>query len=286
MASPFDVTLAHRLPLKILMAEDLVVNQKLLNLLLGKFGYRADIAANGLEVLNALERQPYDLILMDVQMPEMDGLEASRRLHQDLPPERLPRIVALTANAMREDQDACRAAGMDDYLAKPVHPESLRKALTQSGEWAQTRAGVRMLQEAPPSPAPANTPILEEVAKAIAPLAETVIEPIMLEELRSMRDILPELIEVFQTEVRARFEKLRTSVEVGDAEQVRQLAHGIRGAAANMGGSALTAVCSQLEQIGRTGTVEGAAGLLPEAETLFEQLYQAWKVELESSDSD
>jgi len=284
--SPFDTTLAQRLPLRILMAEDLVVNQKLLHLLLGKFGYRADIAANGLEVLKALERQPYDLILMDVQMPEMDGLEASRRIHRDLPPERLPRIVALTANAMREDQEACMAAGMDDYLAKPIHPVALRVALTRAGEWTQKRRENRAQAEgAAPSESENPMPSVE-AATVERSLSERVIDPVMLAELRSMRDILPELISMFRSEARVRLDTLHGAIETGDAEQLRQLAHGIRGAAASMGGSELTAICARLEEIGRAGTVEGAAALLPEVESLFAQLCQAWEYEETLGDSE
>jgi CheY-like chemotaxis protein len=97
--------------------------------LLDKLGYRADVASNGLEALEALERQPYDVVLMDVQMPEMDGLDASRRIRERWPAEARPRIIAMTANAMIEDREACFAAGMDDYLAKPVRPEELAEAL-------------------------------------------------------------------------------------------------------------------------------------------------------------
>ena len=115
--------------LRILLAEDNAVNQKVALLLLGKLGYGADVASNGLEVLEALERQPYDVVLMDVQMPELDGLGASRRICERWPVGERPRIVAMTANAMQEDRDACVAAGMEDYVAKPIRPEALAEAL-------------------------------------------------------------------------------------------------------------------------------------------------------------
>jgi len=116
-------------PLRILLAEDNVVNQKVAVLLLEKLGYRADVAANGLEVMHALKRQPYDVILMDVQMPELDGLETSRRIQRQWPPNERPRIVAITASATEEDRQACLDAGMDDYIAKPVRLPNLQLAL-------------------------------------------------------------------------------------------------------------------------------------------------------------
>jgi CheY-like chemotaxis protein len=119
-------------PLRILLAEDNVVNQKLALRLLSKMGYRADMASNGLEVLEAVERQTYDVILMDVQMPEMDGLEATRHLCERLKPHRRPRIIAMTANAMQGDREMCLQSGMDDYISKPVRVEDLFLALSRT----------------------------------------------------------------------------------------------------------------------------------------------------------
>jgi len=126
-----DPETSSRHPLRILLAEDNVVNQKLALRLLSQMGYRADVAANGLEVLQAVKRQPYDVILMDVQMPEMDGLEATRQLCADYPAGRRPRIIAMTANAMQGDREMCLEAGMDDYLSKPIRVEELVVALSQ-----------------------------------------------------------------------------------------------------------------------------------------------------------
>jgi len=117
-----------RHPERVLIAEDNAVNQKVALFILAKLGYRADVAADGKEVLDALRRQSYDIILMDVHMPEMDGLEATRRIRQADPPDR-PWIIALTANAMYGDRELCLAAGMDDYISKPIKPEEMATAL-------------------------------------------------------------------------------------------------------------------------------------------------------------
>lgn len=117
------------LPLRILLAEDNAVNQKVALLMLARLHYRADVAANGYEVLEALERQPYDVVLMDIQMPEMDGVEATRCILEKYPPEKRPYIIAMTANALTGDAERYLAAGMNAYISKPVRPESLVTAL-------------------------------------------------------------------------------------------------------------------------------------------------------------
>jgi signal transduction histidine kinase/DNA-binding response OmpR family regulator len=127
-----DPSMAARHPLRILLAEDNVVNQKLALRLLSQMGYRADVASNGIEAIESIERQPYDVVLMDVQMPEMDGLEASRRITAKLRPDERPRIVAMTANAMQGDREECLAAGMDDYVTKPIRVDALVEALVRS----------------------------------------------------------------------------------------------------------------------------------------------------------
>jgi len=132
VASPVskpDPEMAERYPLRILLAEDNAVNQKLALRLLSQMGYRADLASNGLEAIQAVERQTYDLILMDVQMPEMDGLEATQLICARWPSNQRPQIIAMTANALQGDREMCLEAGMDDYISKPVRVEDLVAAL-------------------------------------------------------------------------------------------------------------------------------------------------------------
>ncbi len=133
-AAQTDPDMAKQHPLRILLAEDNQVNQKLALRLLEQMGYRADLASNGREALESVARQTYDVVLMDVQMPEMDGLEASRRITANTDPDARPRIIAMTANAMQGDREMCLAAGMDDYIAKPIRVPQLIEALRQVPE--------------------------------------------------------------------------------------------------------------------------------------------------------
>ena len=123
-----DVGLSKRHPLRILLAEDNQVNQKLALRILEQMGYRADIASNGIEAVESVERQIYDVILMDVQMPEMDGLDATRNIRK-LEGVTQPHIIAMTANAMEGDREMCIAAGMNDYVSKPIRVNELVDAL-------------------------------------------------------------------------------------------------------------------------------------------------------------
>src|SRR5271165_850406 len=128
-ASQEDRPIAEEIPLNVLVAEDNAVNQKVALRFLEKMGYHADAVGNGLEAVNAFKTRNYDLVLMDLQMPEMDGLEASRRIRRDIPSERQPKIIALTANAMQGDREICLDAGMDDYISKPVKMHEIIAAI-------------------------------------------------------------------------------------------------------------------------------------------------------------
>jgi CheY-like chemotaxis protein len=135
----FDAEMGKKHPLRILLAEDNVINQKLALRLLERLGYRANVAGNGLEVVRAIERQAYDVVFMDVQMPEMDGLEATHEIVRRWGVGERPRIIAMTANALAEDREVCLAAGMDDYLAKPIRVDELVAALERSGAMGRER---------------------------------------------------------------------------------------------------------------------------------------------------
>jgi signal transduction histidine kinase/DNA-binding response OmpR family regulator/HPt (histidine-containing phosphotransfer) domain-containing protein len=284
-APEFDAAMGERLPLRILLAEDIAVNQKLMLTLLGRMGYRADVAGNGLEVLAALQRQPYDVVLMDVQMPEMDGLEAARCIHQQWPTDARPWIVALTANAMREDREVCQAAGMDDYLAKPVKVSELQAALGQCGQRALQR---RVREAGPPSQPPphreggAAAPGVIEAPTAAG--ASEALDPAMLADLRQMRDggvpdVFRDLLELFQADAPPLLAAMRGAVAEGNAQRLKEAAHSLKGAAANLGARQMASVCAELESIGRAGTVEDADGLLANAQEQFQWVCDALMAE-------
>jgi signal transduction histidine kinase/DNA-binding response OmpR family regulator/HPt (histidine-containing phosphotransfer) domain-containing protein len=272
----FDAQLGERLPLRILLAEDIAVNQKMMLMILDRIGYRADVAANGLEVLMALERQPYDVVLMDVQMPEMDGLEAARRITQRWAADQRPRIVALTANAMKTDREACQAAGMDDYLSKPVQAKELQASLTRCGQWVLERSR-RPVQAAIQSERPAQSDPIVDMGDAI--------DPAVLADLRQMRDrgapdVFKDLLALFRADAPPLLSAMRTAVAEGNAQKLKASAHSVKGAAANLGARTLAALCAELEKIGRDGSVQGTEALLAELEPQFQRVCATLEAEM------
>jgi PAS domain S-box-containing protein len=272
----FDAGLAQRLPLRILLAEDNMVNQKLALRLLERMGYRADVAANGLEVLEALQRQSYDVILMDVQMPEMDGLEASRAIHEGWTAEQRPHIVAMTANAMQGDREECLDAGMDDYLTKPIQIKALQAVLERTGWWARKRT--LPLEE----PGEITLPTGDAESEVQAAPA---LDPAVLSELRQFTkegepDIVQELAEAFQFETPPLLEALHQAIVEGQPEQLKRVAHNLRGSSNNLGARTMAALSAELEAIGKNGTVERAAELVTHLEQEYQRVCQALATEI------
>ncbi len=174
--------LAHDYPLDILLAEDNPTNQRMATLMLGRMGYRVDIANNGLEVLTALEKHPYNAILLDVQMPEMDGLTCAGEIKMRYPKNQHPYLIAMTANAMTGDRETCIAAGMDDYVSKPVRPHELKRALVGAAEALSARNADQPVSpvrpaaaaEAPVSPTPVT---LAPSPSTPPPATPTLVQP-------------------------------------------------------------------------------------------------------------
>jgi CheY-like chemotaxis protein len=265
-----DGQMGVRHPLRILLAEDHDVNQKVAVMLLERLGYRADVAANGLEALEALRRQEYDLVLMDIHMPEMDGVEATRHIRNRLPPELQPYIVALTANALEGDRETYLKAGMDDYLSKPLRVEQLVQVLG--------RCPSRLPAVAPLSVPSATTgqdmqtavPSLEEKPADLAVNLATLGE--YFPGWQNEPAVLAELSQMFFEDTEKRLPQITSWLETREGESARKGAHTIKGASLTFGAETLAALCKQLEDDLR-------AGNWPQAEEHLEKVMQEyWRV--------
>ncbi len=260
----FDAQMGERHPLRILLAEDHVVNQKVMKLMLERLGYRADVVANGLEALRSFKRRDYDVVLMDIQMPEMNGIEATRRLRVDLPPERQPRIIALTANALGGEREEYLAAGMDDYLSKPVNVATMRAALEKCMpiEIYHEIGGSHPMPESVPPPAssaslPDSGPIYIPMLKEYFPYEGEDIQMII------------DLAEEFLADTERRMSQLQTYIQQGDAESVSKTAHAMKGASLTFGAKVFSALCKDIEHIGKSGNLSGAAEKMAEAQAEY-----------------
>lgn len=272
--SEFDPGMGKRHPLRILLAEDNHTNQVLALALLDRLGYRADVAGNGVEVLKTLRRQSYDVILMDVQMPEMDGLEATREVRRSFSPACQPRIIALTADAMKEDRERCLAAGMDDYVSKPIQVNELISALNRTplsisnGPMLSQSTGSVEPKEHPPSKGQSPN-ISESATDEVQPSAQ-VLDASALERLRDtlgkQADILlPTLVKSFIDDGTKLLNEASQALQQKNAQDLRRVAHTLKSNGATFGAMMLTAVAKQLEQLGREGQFEGAAELIERA---------------------
>jgi signal transduction histidine kinase/DNA-binding response OmpR family regulator len=262
-----SLKMAEGHPLRILLAEDNSINLRVGLLMLERLGYLADVAGNGVEVLEALRRQPYDLVLMDIQMPGMDGLEATRRIRAELPPERQPRIAAMTANVLREQQEACLAAGMEDFVQKPVGFEELRAALARCGGRETSAPAVEILA------------VLEPAAP---PDASLPLDPTYLDKLRQLgelngKPLAREIVTRFSAETPLRLERMRQALLQSDAQDLIFVAHSLKGSSAQIGAVRVASLSAELEERSRKADLtkddarDGLGDLLAELEREIER---------------
>ncbi len=268
--SKLDPTLAARLPMRVLVCDDNIVNQKVAVRLVQQMGYRADVAANGLLALAALDRHPYDLILMDVMMPEMDGLEATRVIRErqrdrtNFPNYKSPTIiVAMTASAMQGDREKCLAAGMDDYMAKPVRPEDMRAMMERWG----AAAGVSKSEDVPAKAAPPG-PAPDAPAAAVPPVDMAR----LMDFTEGNQENLRELIELYLKQTGEQLEQLLAAIRASNAPEVRRLAHSCAGASATCGMARLVPLLRELERQGHEGQLTSAQKVCAEASQEFERI--------------
>ena len=276
-----DRELAARHPHRILLAEDMPFNQKLAFKLLERMGYAADLAEDGAQAIEALDREPgYDVVLMDVQMPEVDGLEASRRIRARWPDRRLT-IVGLTASAMEGDRQACLDAGMDDYLTKPIRPDELAAALATAPSLVPELVGAAAAL-APDAPAAAPSvavsalaPSAPEPASSAPDAPGPAIDEAGFARLRDMAggdaSFIAELIDTYLDDGMRQLAELDAAIAANDAPGAVRPAHSLKTGSANVGAARLASLCAATEASAREGSLDGADARLAEMHAWFDR---------------
>jgi PAS domain S-box-containing protein len=266
---------------RILLAEDNITNQQVALGILKKLGYRADAVANGAEAIRSLETIPYDLVLMDVQMPEMDGLQAACRIRDPgsaVLQHGIP-IVAMTAHALAGDRESCLEAGMNDYVTKPVSPRALSEAL---GRWlprgAATPRSVPAASESagpksagPKSAGPAAPATGKEVELPVFDRAG------MLARMMGDEELARLVVDGFLEDVPTHVEALKCCLESDDATGALRAVHTIKGASANVGGEALRAAALETERAGQSGGMKAIIARVPILESQLARLSEAMR---------
>jgi two-component system sensor histidine kinase/response regulator len=235
----------------ILLAEDNIVNQKVAIRQLLKLGYRADAVANGCEALEALTRIRYDLVLMDCQMPEMDGYKATTEIRRREGTSMHTPIVAMTANALQGDREKCIAAGMDDYVSKPVRPEELQKVLESLFAKLENNKANQVVDAESTPPVDLNR---------------------FYQALGREPEEFSEILDLYLDHMPLSLEKLRLAVEAGDASEVHLIAHNSGGTSANCGMTAMVSPLRELERMGREKQLFGAGALRAQVCIEFERV--------------
>jgi signal transduction histidine kinase/DNA-binding response OmpR family regulator/HPt (histidine-containing phosphotransfer) domain-containing protein len=261
---------ARRGTARILLVEDNATNQEVALAILGKLGWHVEVVNNGKEALQALEQVPYDLALMDVQMPEMDGLEATRRIrdsHSTALNPQIP-IIAMTAYAMAGDPEKCKAAGMNDYISKPIDPQALAEAVDK---WLAP-----VIDGKTPEAAISNKQTADMAAPPAPPVFNTqdFIRRMMGDEGMARR-----VATGFLSDLPNQIDKLKALAASEDVTAAGKQAHTIKGAANNVGGTALGSVASEIEKAGKAGDLPAVLARLPELDVQYVQLKQvveAW----------
>ncbi len=285
-----DAQMGQRHPLHILLAEDNTINVKVATYMLSSMGYRADVASNGLEVLQAFARQSYDVVLMDVQMPDMDGIQATHHIRELLPTHLQPRIVAMTAHALQGDREWLLQAKMDDYVSKPVRLEELADALLRV-------AAKEAHSQTAPDPSPNTTednpapsphasdahgtalcdspPESQDIQTAEPPLDEDILNNLVnMSEARGPT-LLRELLEIYLNDAPRLIHEMHQALTFEHAEIVHRSAHSLKSISGQIGAKPLANLCKKIEQMSKTGQVEQTHGLVANVQTEYKQVEEA-----------
>jgi signal transduction histidine kinase/HPt (histidine-containing phosphotransfer) domain-containing protein len=250
-----DSDLAKRLPLRLLLADDNLINQKVGLSVLHKLGYKADLAADGVEVMEALEKRLYDIIFLDVQMPELDGIETAKRIRARFPGDKSPRIIAMTGNALVGDRERCIQAGMDDYISKPIRIGDLQAALEK---WA---------------PAKSRKTDTAFLSRGAFLNADQLLDRTVINDLRDMPPsdegvpMLRELIDLFLDNAPERLSKINQSLD--DQAQLAFHAHAMRSMSANLGAKRMVELSNVVEEMAREGKLADVQVFVRELESTY-----------------
>jgi CheY-like chemotaxis protein/HPt (histidine-containing phosphotransfer) domain-containing protein len=260
----------------VLIAEDNMTNQQVALGILKKLGYRADAVANGREAIEALKRIPYDVVLMDCQMPEMDGFEATRQirsgesgvLRPDIP------VIALTAHAMQADRERCLESGMNDYVTKPIRPAVLSEALQK---WL-----MKARDDTDHGTKPTGGPIPPSSTRESDVLVFDKAE--FLERIMGDEELGKVIVEGFLEDIPRQILSLGAFLDQRDVDQAIRQAHTIKGAAANVGGKGVQSVAYEIEKAAKAGDHDRTTGLMPQLKVGFDMLRQAMEAEILASE--
>lgn len=265
---------------RVLLAEDNATNQIVGGLMLRNLGCHVDIAANGLEAMQLIDKFPYEIVFMDCEMPEMDGFEAAAEIRRRADRKSGLPIVAVTAQAMQDDRARCLAAGMDDYISKPMKQEDFARALKL---WV---AGIDQEQKSEPSKHhtknetaasvnnlnSSSSPVSSSPSNTSAALSAEVVARVRALEEATEPPLVSQIFASFVTDGAERISVLRNSLEADDAELLRKTAHALKGASANVGALHMKDIAQQLEALGKSSSMAGAAALIEQLEVEFKRV--------------
>ncbi|MDX1953592.1 MAG: response regulator [Verrucomicrobiota bacterium] len=270
-----DPQLAVRHPLRLLLVDDNKINQRVAVKLFQQLGYTSEVASNGLEAVSAVGKSSFDIVFMDVQMPEMDGLEATRQIRA-LKLEPSPTIIAMTANAMTGDREMCLASGMDDYIAKPIQPELLQETIIR---WAEQRGKTQRREPA----------VKMTVSQGRGSSKNPDGMPVNMERLKQFTDGtaagMRELIDLYLGQTARQMIDLRAAVKSGVAEAICRLAHSSAGSSGTCGMSRLAELLKEMENAAAGGELGPSKRLMEEADLEFERIQNFLKGYLKTTDS-
>jgi signal transduction histidine kinase/CheY-like chemotaxis protein len=263
----FDNSLATRYPYRIIIVEDNPTNLKLAILTLQKLGYEPDTAENGFEALEKIKKSDYDIVFMDIQMPAMDGFETTRAIYKEIPQNRRPYIIAMTANAMQGDRETCIKAGMNDYVSKPIQIENLITALIRA---SSPESKVNTPPETPDENGPHSS-----------------LNPDGINRLKSLLGsqadlMLPELIRSFFNDMDAFLNNAQQAIIQEKPNELRRLAHTLKSNSKNLGADQLAGLCQELENLARSENINGAEDLITNIYKEFENVRPALSSFLEA----